>query len=553
MKRFYLSMFLVLAGSLLFTINAYSQAVAINTDGSSADPSAALDVKSTAKGLLIPRMTAAQRTAIVAPVEGLLVYQTPDAPTGFYVFKSGVWTPLLNANGAGTLNFIPKWSPDGNTLGNSLLFDDGTNIGLGTTTPNARIDIANGTATTRGIRVINSVVTNNGSAILAQTDNISSTSFFEGSAVTGMFPLSVATTVLSGATAVKGIASTNAAVSQFSGIGVQGESAAGYGVVGNSNAGVALAGINWGSGYGLYTNGKLQFEGQGAAAGRVMTSTDANGNAVWNSLAGINAVAGNGTVNFVPKWTPDGNTLGNSMAFDNGVSFSIGSATPTNDKLYVSNAAANTFATINQVGTNVGGLSFTRANAYKYDIAMNAANDFYIQNYTSASTALTIKGTNSNVGINQTNPAAKLDVNGTFKLTDGTQGVNKVLTSDAAGNASWTLGLVTTKFSSAWLSPSDPPSRDTSIDGTLTKVYFVHAPEITQAVLDAGQITVYFKVGGIGPYELPYISNAGGRANAVQAFFEVGKIGITRPTFNETAPNNINLPQTLEFRYVIIQ
>ncbi|MBK7383619.1 MAG: hypothetical protein IPI81_09825 [Flavobacteriales bacterium] len=36
-----------------------------------------------------------------------------------------------------------------------------------------------------------------------------------------------------------------------------------------------------------------------------------------------------------------------------------------------------------------------------------------------------------------TPPAADLDVQGTFKLADGTQGTGKVLTSDAAGNASW--------------------------------------------------------------------------------------------------------------------
>ncbi len=48
------------------------------------DASAKLDISSTTKGLLAPRMTAAQKTAIPLPATGLLVYQT-DAPTGFYV------------------------------------------------------------------------------------------------------------------------------------------------------------------------------------------------------------------------------------------------------------------------------------------------------------------------------------------------------------------------------------------------------------------------------------------------------------------------------------
>ncbi|WP_462249406.1 hypothetical protein [Ferruginibacter sp.] len=42
-----------------------------------------------------------------------------------------------------------------------------------------------------------------------------------------------------------------------------------------------------------------------------------------------------------------------------------------------------------------------------------------------------------NVGIGTTNPTTKLEVAGTLKIADGTQGADKVLTSDAAGNASW--------------------------------------------------------------------------------------------------------------------
>mgnify|MGYP006910061808 CR=1 FL=1 len=41
------------------------------------------------------------------------------------------------------------------------------------------------------------------------------------------------------------------------------------------------------------------------------------------------------------------------------------------------------------------------------------------------------------IGIGTTHPGAKLEVNGTVKITDGTQGSGKVLTSDADGLASW--------------------------------------------------------------------------------------------------------------------
>lgn len=56
------------------------------------DSSAKLEVASTNKGILIPRMTSAQRDAIANPANGLLVYQT-DGIIGFYVNSGSSGTP----------------------------------------------------------------------------------------------------------------------------------------------------------------------------------------------------------------------------------------------------------------------------------------------------------------------------------------------------------------------------------------------------------------------------------------------------------------------------
>ena len=54
-----------------------------------------------------------------------------------------------------------------------------------------------------------------------------------------------------------------------------------------------------------------------------------------------------------------------------------------------------------------------------------------------SATCFAFCATAQNVGIGTTTPAAKLDVNGTIRITDGTEGANKILTSNAAGMATW--------------------------------------------------------------------------------------------------------------------
>ncbi len=53
--------------------------------------------------------------------------------------------------GSGTLNFVPKWTPSTTNLGNSLLFDDGTSMAIGTTTPTHRFTVQHTGSTGIGI------------------------------------------------------------------------------------------------------------------------------------------------------------------------------------------------------------------------------------------------------------------------------------------------------------------------------------------------------------------------------------------------------------------
>jgi len=80
----------------------FSQGIAINTAGASANPSSIFDVSSTEKGILIPRMLEAERDAILAPLPtGLLIYQTNNDP-GFYYYDGTSWVRIGSGTGSVT-------------------------------------------------------------------------------------------------------------------------------------------------------------------------------------------------------------------------------------------------------------------------------------------------------------------------------------------------------------------------------------------------------------------------------------------------------------------
>jgi hypothetical protein len=107
-------MLLALCGAHTFS---YGQA---GVGTATPDASAMLQVESTNKGVLVPRMLASQRQAIVNPAAGLIVYQT-DGTAGFY-YNAGTsaspsWVILLNGE-----SNIPAAKITG-TIGTSQIAD----------------------------------------------------------------------------------------------------------------------------------------------------------------------------------------------------------------------------------------------------------------------------------------------------------------------------------------------------------------------------------------------------------------------------------------------
>lgn len=95
------TLILFFATSMAVSSLLYSQGTAINTSGAAADNSAMLDVSSTSKGMLVPRMTKAEKLAIASPANGLLVYQTNDT-TGFWYYNGTKWMQALGGSGSGS-------------------------------------------------------------------------------------------------------------------------------------------------------------------------------------------------------------------------------------------------------------------------------------------------------------------------------------------------------------------------------------------------------------------------------------------------------------------
>ncbi len=217
---------------IFYAIQMNAQNVGIGT--LTPNNSALLDLQSTSKGLLLPRMTSAQRTSILSPSFGLMVYDTNTLSIWYY--NGTAWSNLATG-GAGL----------------TLPYSGTANV----STPAFSI-------------------TNNGTAIEATTTGTTSPAIKGSSSVAGGFAI---------------FGSSNNAT----GFGVTGINPTGTAVYGfSASGGTGLRGVSIG-GLALNVTGDVRIAGGNTnpSNGAVLTS-DANGNAVWKNnrisfgVAGVN-------------------------------------------------------------------------------------------------------------------------------------------------------------------------------------------------------------------------------------------------------------------------
>jgi len=223
------------------------------------------------------------------------------------------------------------------------------------------------------------------------------------------------------------------------GPGVQGSSLTSNGVVALSNTGVGLYGwiggatgtavlgqSNTTTAYALRTAlGQVQLSMPSAATNRILGATNAAGDATWRTAASLGLVSGSGTLNFVPKWTPDGVTLGNSLLFDNGSAIGLGTITP-GMRLDVSHGGANGIRTkstsiwsVNDIDAANGDAALRFLNNGSSDWHLGSGllpffvpgtGGFTFFDQKTGQFRMTIKNVTGNVGIGETTPLYKLQV-----------------------------------------------------------------------------------------------------------------------------------------------
>ncbi len=169
--------------AFLISTTSSAQNVAINATGAAPNASAMLDITSTSMGVLIPRMTTAQRTAIAAPATGLQVY---DTTTGsFWYFNGAIWVQfaasgldwaLLGNTGTnpaihfvGTTDAVDLIFRTGNTERMRIVNATGF-VGINTTTPSARLQAVAAAAV--GNTAISGTIAAQGSGHLAYYNTI---------------------------------------------------------------------------------------------------------------------------------------------------------------------------------------------------------------------------------------------------------------------------------------------------------------------------------------------------------------------------------------------
>jgi hypothetical protein len=372
---------------------------------------------------------------------------------------SRAWGSSL-VDGTGTANRVAYWTDSNTIAADDDFFFDGTNVGIGTTSPGVKLDVSGQVkAATTAAVVLN--ITGLGSGYADAVNGVA-TIYSENTSGPGGNVLKVGSAFSPNGLIVKdtgnvGIGTTSPGVK----LDVAGTTAVDYLRVdaqdgGNEGGEIQLmgAGVNGGlqidnhagnlrvhtlgsSNYFQIIGGgsttALRVENGSAYIGKIDAGTtnsvviESSGTLQKRSIDsrawGSSLVDGTGTTNYVAKWT-DADTITNSQIFDNGTNVGIGTASP-GVKLDVDGVIRSNNEII---GSALGGSGQARYISGNYGVIhRNDGSDYYILKTVSgdqyggwdASRPFVVNLATGNVGIGSTADGShKLSVTGNIKSTN---------------------------------------------------------------------------------------------------------------------------------------
>lgn len=433
----------LLAAALLLSATSFAQNIGINADGASPHASALLDIDAgavlgTKKGLLIPRVTAAEMNGIVSPATSLLVFNT--TANNFFYFNGTAWV-VLSAGAGWGLTGNAGTNPATNFVGTT----DAQALQFRVNNQHAGLISASGTGSVSFGLSAGAVNTGTQNTFLGASSGSSNTS---GNANT-MVGRSAGANNITG--------SQNVYIGQ--GAGATATAASGSVLIGSNTGNVTTGGSN------TFVGGITGSANTTGALGVFVGSSAGNANTTGNENTAIGALA-----NFGSGALTNATAIGARSRVDNNNSMVLGAVTGMTGGI-TPNVGIGTTAPADRLHV-VGGIRMVDgnqaigripvsdvngrmtwtdplavANNLAWTLTGNAgtnpatnfmgttnAQDFRIRTNNVERMSVTSGGL---VGIGTNAPAEDLHVVGNIRMVDGNQANGRVLTSDANGTATW--------------------------------------------------------------------------------------------------------------------
>jgi hypothetical protein len=418
------------AAFLLIFSGMITAQVAINTTGDEADPSAILDLQSATKGFLVPRVTSAERNLIGTTQSGLLVYDLTTESFWYYDNTQAGWIDMGSGPGAASINDLSDAISDNSSvfLGSSSgMSDDGTN------NSNTGVGSYSLSSVTSGIR---NVAVGRFSLAFTTTASYNTAIGYNAALnnVTGYSNVAIGPNSLYYNMSRSNLVAIgdSALFNNGNGINYSYEATANTAVGSKALYSNTKGYLNTALGFNaLYSNTTgRQNTAIGYKSQEITTigynntsigdlSLTSNTTGYYNTAIGSNSM-GDNTLGFNNTGVGIGSLRKNTEGDRN---VGLGSSALSENLTGNDNTALGSYAGKGVSGNSVSGCVFIGYSAGENN---TTDNKLYIDN---SNTPTPLIG-----GDFSTN---QVDINGTIKITGGSPGANKVLTSDADGLASW--------------------------------------------------------------------------------------------------------------------